>query len=443
MFFSCLSHSYIRYFLPLVLFLVIFLGGSLYLEKTSGADFFMQISPLAAIIPAVVLAWILCPYKFEDKINFFVSGITKPEIIKMCIIFVLAGIFNETTKDIGSVDSFVNFALSNIPNTFLVVGLMLISAFISTAIGTSMGAIAAVGPIAVSLSAKVGMPANLAIATVVGGSAFGDNLSIVSDTTIASASSQGASTRLKLLLNAKISIIAILFTIAILLFKSKTYFDNQIIDTHNYSFLLILPYITLILLACFGLNVIKSLSLCTLFAALLGIICTADFSLFTFAQSVNAGFLSVYEVVFLSLIIGGLSGLMDKDSQLIIDDMLKHIARIAKNCRHESKKIPQLFIAKIVSIFDFAFANNTIAIILSGDIARKIAKENNIPPHYAATWLDIFSCVFQCILPYTPQILLASAIAKVSPLAIIANVFYCYALGVVALLHILFKKNLD
>lgn len=272
----------------------------------------------------------------------------------------------------------------------------------------------------------------MAVASVIGGAMFGDSLSIISDTTIAAVMSQEADMKAKLKLNAKIALIASIITIIILFFSSE---ETSNIVSHEYSFLLILPYIVLILLACFGVNVFITLILSIGFAGIVSFIHNHNHDLLFLNQNIVKGFASMQEIMLLSLMVGGLSGLVGSGIKELAGELTNLIA-----ARRGGQKLAQFFIAKIVVLFDILLANNTIAIIFSGGIARDIAKKYRIPSHYTAAWLDIFSCVFQGIIPYGAQVLLASSIAKVSPLAIVPHVYFCYILGIVAVLYISFKK---
>ena len=243
-------------FLPILLFITIFVGSGVYFTLIGIENPFYQLSPLSAIMPALALGWVLYPGKTEDRMNALLDGIRHRDIIAMCLIFLLAGAFSEVTKSIGSVDATVNLALSLMPVEFLLIGIFLTSSFIATAIGTSMGTVATIGPIAAGLAAQGAFPMALGAATVVGGAMFGDNLSIISDTTIASVMSQEADTKAKLKLNAKIASIASIITIAIIFFTSENVMN---IEAKSYSLILVTPYIFLIVLATIGVNVFIAL----------------------------------------------------------------------------------------------------------------------------------------------------------------------------------------
>lgn len=422
--------SYLVGFLPILLFISLFVGSGIYFSITGADNAFYQLSPISAIIPAITLGWFMHKGKVEQRMSAFLDGVRHRDIITMCIIFLLAGAFSEVTKAIGSVDATVNLALSLIPPQFLLIGLFITSAFISTAIGTSMGTIATIAPIAAALSLQGSFPASLGVATVIGGAMLGDNLSVVSDTTIASVMSQEANLKEKFKLNSKIALISSIFTIAILLFNS-----NQIvsIEAQDYSLVLVLPYVLLIILAASGLNVFVSLVTSIAFAGLIGII-NNDYEMIRLSKDITKGFSSMQEIMLLSLMVGGLSGLSGETST----KLAKHLGEWTSN--RKSIKLAQLMIAKIVSIFDILLANNVIAVIFSGELAKDISKRYDLPAHYSATWLATFSCVFQGIIPYGAQILLASTIAGVSPLSVTPHVYYCYILGIVSILFISFIK---
>jgi Na+/H+ antiporter NhaC len=226
--------------------------------------------------------------------------------------------------------------------------------------------------------------------------------------------------------------IATLITVAILFFAQGS---SEAITAGPYSLILITPYLLLIALALTGLNVFIVITLALVFAFFLGY-WQQGYSLIDFSGDITTGFSSMHEIMLLSLMVGGLSGLAGKGS--------KHLAAFLSSLISKSggKVMAQLMIAKIVSLFDILLANNTIAIIFSGEIARDIAKRHGIPKHYSAAWLDVFACVFQGLLPYGAQILLASSIAGISPLSIVPHVYYCFALGGVSILFILFNKKI-
>ncbi|HEV2601044.1 MAG TPA: Na+/H+ antiporter NhaC family protein [Candidatus Babeliales bacterium] len=420
-------------FLPILLFVFTYVGSGIYFSYTGVNNAFYQLSPTVAILPAIIFGWIIHKGTTNQKMNQFLDGVRHPDIITMCIIFILAGAFSTVTSAIGSVDATINLALSLISPQFLLIGLFITAAFISTAIGTSMGTIATIAPIAAGLIQQGAFSAPIGMATVVGGAMFGDNLSIISDTTIAAVMSQEADMKAKLRINGIVACFASMVTLIILFFVQ----DADIAIPHQpYSLLLIAPYLLLIALAISGINVFVVLMSSLAFAGCVGAL-HHGYTLLSFSNDIVKGFASMHEIMLLSLMVGGLSGLAGKD----IHAFATHLAQWISKTRNP-QKYAQLAIAAIVSIFVFLFANNTIAIIFSGVIARDIAKQYQIPPHYSAAWLDIFSCVFQGLIPYGAQILLASSIAGISPLNIVPHVYYCYALGVVSVVYIATHQSL-
>jgi Na+/H+ antiporter NhaC len=417
-------------FLPIILFIIIYVGSGLYFLAKSIPNAFGQISPVIAIIPSIILGWLLNKGSSNDRMDLFLKGVKNRDVIMMCIIFLLAGAFGVVTQSIGSVDATVNMFLSFVPTKFFIIGLFISIALISTAIGSSMGSIAALGPIVLALSKQGVFPIELGIATLVGGAMFGDNLSIISDTTIVAVTSQKADFRKKLKVNAIVALISAAITIAIL---SYSCLKPVNIVAQDFSEMLIFPYLFLIVLALLGIDVFIVLTLSIIVSGIIGFMYT-DLSMIKFCKDITQGFSSMQEIMLLAMFVGGLSGLTSKG----FSKLTKKISTFSH--KKIGKKVAQLLIAGMVSIFDILFANNTVAIIFSGKIAKEIAEEYHIPAHYSAAWLDIFSCVFKGIMPYGSQILLASAITGVCPLSIIGKVYYCYVLGIVSISYILIKK---
>jgi Na+/H+ antiporter NhaC len=420
---------FFKIFSPIFLFLILFVGSGTYFTYQNIDMAFYQISPTVAIIPAIVLAFCLLNGPAQERLNSFLDGLRHRDIVTMCLIFLLAGAFNTVTKSIGCVEATVNLVLSLIPSEFVLIGVFLTAAFISTAIGTSMGTIATMGPIAVGIANHGAIPIDLGIATVIGGAMFGDSLSPVGDTTIAAVLSQQADFRKKLILNAIVACIAAILMIA-LLWRIHTPSSNPIIS--DYNFVLIIPYLLLVILAFAGFNVFQVLISGLITTGLIGY-WQISYSIVDFAKDINKGFESMHEIFLLSLFVGGLANML-KDL-----GAMTFIINFISKAHHLTKRSAQLVIGALVSVFDVLIANNTVAIIFSGEMAKTIANKYRIPSHYTAAWLDIFSCVFQGILPYGAQILLASTLAGVSPLLIAGQVYYCYILGVVAVLYILLK----
>ena len=418
-------------FLPMFLFISLYVGSGIYFSINNVPEAFYQLSPAVTIIPALILAWTIQQDTTTERMHNFLNGVRHRDIITMCMIFLLAGAFSVVTANIGSVDSVVSLSLSLIPSRLLLIGLFITTAIIATAIGTSMGTIATIAPIAAGFANQGAFPITIGMATVVAGAMFGDNLSFVSDTTIAAVMSQEADFKLKMKINSIVAFISALLTIIILFFNHDC---NAEISYTNSSIILILPYVLLILLPMLNVNIFVVLITVLVFAGLIGYFTNHEYTVIKFSNDIASGFNSVHEIMILSMLVGGLSGLANKGSK----DLATYLVHVI--AKRGNKKIAQLLISTIVSIFDILLANNTVAIIFSGEIARDLTKKYKIPAHYSAAWLDIFSCVFQGIIPYGAQILLAATIAGISPLQIVPHVYYCYILGIVSVIYILFAK---
>ncbi|MDR3256791.1 MAG: hypothetical protein LBT18_04015 [Endomicrobium sp.] len=426
-------------FIPIFLFVFIFVGGGVYFSFMGYEKAFTILPPVIAIIPSIILAWVINRKTSEEKTADFLAGIGEKDIVYMCIIFLLAGAFGEVTKSIGSIESLVNCTISFVPAKFLLIGIFLISAFLSTAIGSALGTVAAVGPVAADFclhASGISMP--VAMGAVVGGAFFGDNLSLVSDTTIVSISSQGANVKKKFKINLRIAVIATVITVLAMCLSATVTVDK--IHGHDFSLVLILPYIVLLVLAFNRVNILVCLTLSILLSGIIGHCCHyADYGIMKFCNDINAGFLKVYGVLLLGLMVGGLSGLIGSAA-------VKEVARIISERILQGKtesKMPQFIIGGLSSMFTFLLSNNVIAIICCGKIAKGIAKHNRISPHYSATILEVFACGVKGLLPHGTQILLAASLASISPLSILPHVYYCHALVIVSILFILFvdKKS--
>ena len=422
--------------LPILIFILLYLGSGIYFSLQNVDFAFYQISPSVAIIPAIIIGILIGTGDFSSKIISIVKGIGDQHVVTMCIVFILAGAFSKVTASIGSIDSVVNFSLNYLPSYALLPGLFIISAFISLSIGSSMGVVGVITPIAASFANQGILPLELAVGIVISGAMFGDNLSIVSDTTIAAVQSQEANLRKKFQLNSIIAFISGgLLVLGLFLFPADSIYQ---VDIKSYSLIKILPYILILLLALVRINVFAILLLGIFTAGIIGFIDGSYSHITSYSKDIDQGFKSMNDIFLLSLLIGGISGLM-KD-QGGIDLIIEKLFRVLKSFKNK-KKGGELIISGVVSVIDICIANNTIAIILSGNIAKKIAKETGVPAYRSACFLDIFSCVFQGILPYSAQILLAGSISGASLFKIAMNVHYCYILGVITLIYILFLSK--
>ncbi|MCZ2720920.1 Na+/H+ antiporter NhaC family protein [Marinomonas sp. 15G1-11] len=422
--------------LPLLLFLVLFVGSGLWYQS-QGVDFaFYQISAPVAILPAIALAVLLSKGQFEQRIETFIQGVGDNTIITMILIYLLAGAFASVAKSVGGVDATVNFGLSVVPPSLLLPGLFVITAFVATSMGTSMGTIAAIAPIAIGVSEAADLSLLLTVGTVIGGAMFGDNLSIISDTTIAATRTQGCDMRDKFRMNFKIALPAALITLVWLFLQSS---HAQITDIKEYELLRVLPYVAVLGLAVAGVNVILVLFSGIVLAGLIGLTMQSDYSVVSWSSDIYTGYTGMQEILILSLLIGGLSALMK--SQGGLDWLVSRIERIGRTlgAKSDSTRAGELSISAAVALTNLCTANNTISILINGSVAKDIAARYQVDPRRSASLLDIFSCVVQGVLPYGAQILLASSLAKVSPLALVGYVQYSWLLAVAALLSIFIK----
>lgn len=395
--------------LPLGVFLVLFVGSGIIT-----GDFYKLPVLVAIIIAAIVALAMNRKDSLNVKVERFAKGAGHPDIIIMVLIFILAGAFSQVAKGMGAVDSTVNLALSVLPQSLVVVGIFVIGAFISISMGTSMGTIAALGPIAVGISEQAHVSITLAIAAVVGGAMFGDNLSVISDTTIAAVRTQKTNMSDKLKVNFFIVLPAAIVTVILLLVM--TLGNTSSVEIKDFSWFKILPYVGVLVAAIFGANV---LSILTGGIVLAGVIGLADgsYTLSSLAKTVTEGIGGMSELIILSLLIGGMVELIRYNGG--IQFLLNLLTR-----RIQTKKGGEFSIAGLVSLTNLATANNTISIITAGPLAKEISDKYLIDNRKSASLLDLFSCSVQGLIPYGAQMLLAAGFAKVSPIEIIPFTFY-------------------
>ena len=421
--------------LPLLTFVALFLGVGLYLQS-QGVDYaFYQLPAPVAILPAIVVAFWVNRKPINDSVETFIKGAGHSNIITMCLIYLLAGSFSAVAGATGGVDAVVNAGLSLIPPSMLLPGLFLIAAIVSTAMGTSMGTIGAIGPIAYAVSIKTGIDPALMAGTIVSGAMFGDNLSIISDTTIAATRTQGCEMKDKFRENLKIALPAAILTVGLLTFLTP---EPQAVETNDFDWLLVLPYAFILVLAVAGLNVFVVLFTGIIFAAIMGFTASYEFS--SFAKDVYKGFSDMQEIFLLSMFIGGLSEFIRVNGGL---DYLAHkiqglTSLIAKFHR---KVADQIGIAALVLTSNLCIANNTVSIIVAGPVAKKLAEDGQISAKRSASLLDIFACVMQGSLPYGAQALLLGATFKISPWDVSTSSFYCFILAITAITVICFRSN--
>lgn len=420
--------------LPLIVFLAIFLGSGIYHSLIGAELAFYQVKAPVAALPAIILAVLLYRGKLNAGIDAFLKGASHPNLILMFMVFMLAGAFASVSSAIGSVDATVQLGLSIIPPEFVLPMLFLISAFIATAMGTSMGTIAACAPIAFGFTQATDIEPVYAIGAVVGGAMFGDNLSMISDTTIAATSSLKVQLRDKFRVNVWIAVPAAVVSLMIYVLISH---GSQAIAFQDYDPWLILPYVAVFFLAFSRLHVLAVLTIGIALSGIIGLADRADFTLLQLNNAVYDGFVGMFEVALLSMFLGGLSAIMQREGGL--EWLIQRIYRLTRLFRVGRQRAGELGISFLVIFSNLFVANNTVAIILSGDMAREVAKEYGVDPKRAAALMDIFSCIVQGLIPYGAQLLLACSIAQMSPVELIGGIYYCWVLAVFAVLSIIFR----
>ena len=421
---------------PLLLFLAIFFGAGLYYTVQGEPMGFYQLRAPVAILPALALAAWIAWRRGVRPGEALLQGMGDPNIVLMCLIFLLAGAFAYVSKAIGAVDAVVSLGIGALHPALLLPGLFLVAGVVSLAIGTSMGTIAAVVPIAIGVADAAGLDRVLVTGAVVGGAMFGDNLSVISDTTIAATRTQGAQMRDKFRENFRIALPAALLTMVLLGFAGDPAPVQS--DSHAPAWLA-LPYLLVLVLALAGLDVLLVLGIGLALAGCFGLAFVGDYDLHQYAGDIWIGFEGMVEILLLSLMIGGLAGLMQASGGLAW--LARVIARFARG--HTGRRSGEFSIAALATTADVFTANNTVAILVGGSVARDIAQRHGISPRRAASVLDIFACVPQGLLPYGAQLLLASSLAAVSPLALAGSVWYCWLLALVAIGFMAWPRRTD
>ena len=408
--------------LPLAVFLIVYAGTSIIAK-----DFYAVSVIVPFLISAIVALSMNKKRTFEDKLQDFCKGAGNSNVILMILIFVLAGAFAQVAKAMGAVDSTVNFGLSILPTSILVPGVFIIASFIALSVGTSMGTIVALVPIAVGISDKTGIAVAIVVGAVVSGAMFGDNLSMISDTTIAATRTQGCEMKDKFKMNFKIVLPAAIVTAIIFMILTKGT-SIQTLGEYEYSFIKILPYIVVLISALMGINVIFILIGGIVFAGAIGIL-YGSFDIIGLFTNISAGIQGMSELIIISLLIAGTIELIKNNGgiEYILNKGMKNF---------KSKRGAELGIATLVSLVYICTANNTIAIVTVGPIAKDISDEFELEPRRVAGIMDMFSCVFQGLIPYGAQLISASGLAMISPFAIIKYSVYPYLMGICALVSI-------
>lgn len=416
--------SGLRALSPLLVFLCIYLITSLLVN-----DFYKVPITVAFLISSCYAIAITKGLAIDQRIHQFSMGASNKNILLMIWIFILAGAFANTARQMGAIDATVNLTLHILPDNLLLAGTFLAACFISLSIGTSVGTIVALTPVAVGLAEKTEIAIPYMVAIVVGGSLFGDNLSFISDTTIAATKTQGCDMRDKFRVNSMIVIPAAAVILLIYIIQGA---DIELAtQTADIEWIKVIPYIVVLGTAIAGLNVFIVLSLGIVLTTIIGI-ATQSFDIFGSFAALGDGIIGMGELIIITLLAGGMLELIRYNGG--INYLINILTR-----RVNGKRGAQLSIASLVSIANLCTANNTIAILTTGPIAKDISARFNLDPRKTASILDTFSCFIQGIIPYGAQLLMAAGLAGISPINIIGNLYYPFAIGLVALLSIIFR----
>lgn len=413
---------------PIAVLLTIYLAGSIV-----AGDFYRIPIAVAFVVAAVYAVAITRGETLAERIDRFSQGAANTRIMLMVWIFVLAGAFAAVAKAMGAVDATVNFTLCFIPGNYLPAGIFLATCFISMSIGTSVGTIVALTPVVTAIASQLGCDVAWLVAIVVGGAFFGDNLSFISDTTIAATQTQGCSMRSKFRTNIVLVLPAALFTLLMYAFSGASLTEAVGGSVSPSDWVKVIPYIIVIAAALFGINVLLVLILGIVTAFIIGL-SFGEFDVIGFFSAAGEGIQSMCELIIITMLAGGLLEIVRANGGI---DFLIRIVTL----RIRSRRLAEFAIVLLTMLANICTANNTIAILTVGTISREMSQKYGIAPRRAASLLDTASCFVQGVLPYGAQLLMASGLAAVSPLAIIPHLYYPMCVGIVLLLSIMLRPQ--
>ena len=419
--------------LPIIIFLIVYLGSGIYYEyinPVEGGMGFYVTSVVVAFMIALAVAFVQNKeLPFDEKITACAKGIGDDNITIMLFIFLLAGAFSGVAKASGGADSTAYMLLDIIPANFAVPGLFIIACIISMAMGTSCGTITVLAPIAISVAKTAHLSLPLCIGTIVGGAMFGDNLSFISDTTIAATKTQGIAMKEKFKANFRIALpaaIATLILLVILCMRSS----GAEIEHFDFNFLQALPYFAVLIAALCGINVFIVLGCGAILSMIMGLI-TGSLTMSSAMGAMGEGTKGMFETMIVTILVASIGALMREFGGF--EFILQLIRRGFK-----SRRGGEFGIGLLVSIMDIATANNTVAIVMAGPLAKNVSEHFDVPPARTASILDIFSCIWQGIIPYGAQLLIAAGIAGIGSITIVPFLFYQGFLLISVLISIIF-----
>ncbi len=425
--------------LPILVFLLLYLGIGIFFEYIHPIDGQMGFYIMSVVL-AFTIAWITAmaqdrKHSFDEKIHLCAKGIGDDNITIMIFIFLFAGMFGGIAKAAGGAASTANLLLQLLPGTLAVPGMFFIASLISMSMGTSVGTVTVLVPVAVELAASTGLSVPYCAGIVLGGAMFGDNLSFISDTTIAATKTQGVEMKDKFKVNFKIALPAALTTLLIIYLLGNRPTD---LGNFDYNIWQAIPYFIVLIAALCGVNVFFVLGGGTVLFFLVGLF-THSLTFITALTAMGDGLSGMFETIIVTLLVASIGALMKENGGF--EAILRFIRRTAKG-----KKGGMFGIAGLTALLDIATANNTVTIVLAGPIAKEISEEYDIDPKKTASILDTVSCVFQGIIPYGAQLLVAAGLAGISSVSMMPYLYYPYLLGICVIGSILldgksFKKN--
>ena len=409
---------------PLGVFIVLYLVTSII-----AGDFYKVPITVAFMVSSIYAVIIHGGRPLRERIDIYSRGAATGQMMLMIWIFVLAGAFANSAKVMGSIDATVNLTLSLLPPQMLLAGLFVAACFISLSIGTSVGTIVALTPIAAGVAQQTGTDIALMTAVVVGGSFFGDNLSFISDTTIVATSTQGCRLSDKFRVNSFIVLPAAIIIFTIYVFMGFSTQAPQEIE--HVEWVKVIPYLVVLVTAIFGMNVMAVLTIGIVLTGLIGLL-TGSFDVFGWMKAMGDGIIGMGELIIITMMAGGMLELIKQQGG--IDFIIERMTR-----RIHGKRGAELSIGTLVALVDICTANNTVAIITVGGIAKQIGDRYGVDNKKAASILDTFSCFIQGLIPYGAQLLMAAGLATLNPVKIIPYLYYPFAIGIAALLSILLR----
>ena len=420
--------------LPIIIFLIVYLGSGIYYEyinPVEGGMGFYVMSVVVAFMVALAVAFVQNrDLPFDEKIAACAKGIGDDNITIMLFIFLLAGAFSGVASAAGGAESTANMLLDVIPSGFAIPGLFIIACIISMAMGTSCGTISVLTPIAVNVAASAHLGLPMCVATIVGGAMFGDNLSFISDTTIAATKTQGIEMKEKFKANFKIALPAAIATLILLVVICLRSTGAEI-GHFDFNFWQALPYFIVLIAALCGINVFIVLGCGTILSMITGI-ATGSLNISSALSAMGEGTSGMFETMIVTILVASIGALMKEFGGF--EFILQLITRGFK-----SRRGGEFGIGLLVSIMDIATANNTVAIVMAGPLAKDVSKEFDVPPARTASILDIFSCIWQGIIPYGAQLLIAAGLAGIGSITIVPFLFYQGFLLIAVLISIIFQ----